>query len=97
MELNANWMKRLSEAQRDYKFKLTSATQRWAPIPALSARKMILAPYKKRILGATFDSMGLDPRQDVADLATQLLCSIDTDPFVKEITIRVQKMENYFV
>jgi hypothetical protein len=74
MELNANWMKRLSEAQRDYKFKLTSATQRWAPIPALSARKMILAPYKNRL----FDSMGL-----VADPATELFCSVDPDPFIK--------------
>jgi hypothetical protein len=39
MELNANWMKRLSEAQREYKFKLTSATQRWAPIPALISQE----------------------------------------------------------
>ena len=29
LELNANWMKRLTEAQRDFKFKITTATQRW--------------------------------------------------------------------
>jgi len=28
-ELNANWMKRLSEAQRDHRFKLTTSTQRF--------------------------------------------------------------------
>jgi hypothetical protein len=77
-------MKRLSEAQRDYKFKLTSATQRWAPIPALSARKMILAPYKNRLFGASFDSMGLDPRKGVADPSTELLCSVDPDSFIKK-------------
>jgi oligopeptidase A len=29
LELNANWMKRLSEAQRDFRFKITSSTQRF--------------------------------------------------------------------
>jgi len=28
LELNGNWMKRLSEAQRDYRFKLATSTQR---------------------------------------------------------------------
>jgi len=29
LELNANWMKRLAEAQRDYRFKLATSTQRF--------------------------------------------------------------------
>jgi len=29
LELNANWVKRLTEAQRDYRFKLTTSTQRF--------------------------------------------------------------------
>jgi len=32
LELNGNWIKRLSEAQKDYRFKVTSATQRFRHI-----------------------------------------------------------------
>eukprot|EP00092_Neocalanus_flemingeri_P019582 GFUD01021214.1.p1 GENE.GFUD01021214.1~~GFUD01021214.1.p1 ORF type:complete len:771 (+),score=230.50 GFUD01021214.1:151-2463(+) len=32
LELNANWMKRLGEAQRDHRFKLTTSTQRFRHI-----------------------------------------------------------------